>query len=61
MSSARGLTVLKMAFKDEETPNGHTPDEFSVQREDSASKAGGHMRLELVDDKPGKAEAWSPT
>lgn len=42
-----------MAFKDEEaTAHGHPPGEFAVEREDSASKAAGHMRLELVDDKP---------
>ena len=44
-----------MAYKDEEaTEHGHNPAEFTVQREDSASKAAGHMRLDLVDEKPGK-------
>lgn len=45
-----------MAGRDIEATNGQNPQEYAVEREDSASKAAGHMRLELVDDKPGKCD-----
>lgn len=44
-----------MSYKDEEaTKADQTPEKFAVRREDSASTAAGHMRLDLVDDKLGK-------
>ena len=46
-----------MAGKDVEATNGHSPHDFTVEREDSASKGAGHMRLDLVDDKLGKSYA----
>ena len=38
---------------DEEATDGQPTSEFTV-REDSASKAAGHINLELVDDKIGE-------
>lgn len=48
-------TAATMNYKDEEaTAADSPPDKLAVRREDSASTAAGHVRLELVDDKLGK-------
>ena len=48
-------SAAAMSYKDEEaTKADQTPEKFAVRREDSASTAAGHMRLDLVDDKLGK-------
>lgn len=49
------FAAAAMSYKDEEaTALGQSPSQFAVRREDSASTAAGHIRLELVDDKIGE-------